>query len=265
MKTLRAWIVRLFGIFPDRRRQVEFDHELQCHLQMHIDDNLRSGMTQEEARRQALIKLGGVDQTTQAYRERGTVPFIENMVQDVRFAVRQLARYPGFTVTAILMLSLGMGASVAIFSFVDATLLKPLPYRDPSRLVDVTESASVFPRANLSYFDYVDWKKLNHVFSSMDVYTGRGFMLKSGNAVDLVSGTRVTDGFFRTLGVTPVLGRDFYAGEDKQEAANTVILSYGAWQRRFGGRRDIVGQTVLLSDTPTTVVGVLPQGFYFPP
>jgi len=265
MKTLRCWILRVFGMFPNRRRQVEFNQELESHLQMHIDDNLRSGMSPGEARRQALIKLGGVEQTTQAYRERSTVPFVENFLQDIRFAIRQLKRNPGFTITAILMLSLGMGASIAIFSFVDATLLKPLPYRDPNRLVDVTESASVFPRANLSYDDYLDWKKLNHVFSSMDVYTGRGFMMKNGNAVDLVSGARVTDGFFRTLGVTPVLGRDFYSGEDKHEAPNSVILSYGAWQRRFGGRRDVVGQTILLSDTPTTIVGVLPQGFYFPP
>jgi predicted permease len=265
MKTLRVWIARCVGLLPNKRRQREFDEELQAHLRMHMDDNLRSGMTPEEARRQAVIKLGGVEQTTQAYRERETIPVIENLLQDIRFSVRQFKHNPGFTITAILMLSLGMGASIAIFSFVDATLLKPLPYRDPSRLVDVTESASVFPRANLSYFDYLDWKKLNRVFSSMDVYTGQGFMLKNGNTVDLVTGARVTDGFFRTLGVTPVLGRDFYTGEDKPEAANTVILSYGAWQRRFGGRHDVVGQAVLLSDNSTTIVGVLPKGFYFPP
>ncbi|MDT8067988.1 MAG: ABC transporter permease [Terriglobia bacterium] len=265
MKKLRVFLVRFFGLFPSRSRQCEFNEELQSHLQMHIDDNLRAGMTPEEARRDAMLKLGGTEQTTQAYRERGTIPSIEKFLQDIRFAVRQLTRYPGFTITAILMLSLGMGASIAIFSFVDATLLKPLPYRDPNRLVDVTESASVFPRANLSYLDYLDWKRLNHVFSSMDIYTGRGFMMKAGNAVDLVSGARVTDGFFRTLGVKPVLGRDFYAGEDKPDAPNTVILSYGAWQRRFGGRADVIGKTVVLSDTATTIVGVLPRNFYFPP
>jgi hypothetical protein len=127
MKTLRAWIVRLFGLLPDQRRQQDFDQELQSHLQMHIDDNLRAGMTPEEARTKAMVKLGGVDQTTQAYRERGTVPFLENLLLDIRFAIRQLRRYPGFTFTAVLMLSLGMGASIAIFSFVDAALLKPLP------------------------------------------------------------------------------------------------------------------------------------------
>lgn len=264
MKTLRAWIIRLAGVFPNAQRQREFDEELHCHLQMHIEDNLRSGMTPEEARRNALMKLAP-ESTTQAYRERGTVFWVENLMQDARFAIRQLTRYPGFTITAILMLSLGMGASIAIFSFVDATLLKPLPYRDPSRLVDVTESASVFPRANLSYFDYLDWKRLNQVFSSMDIYNGNGFMLKTGNAVDLVTGARVSNGFFRTLGVTPMLGRDFYSGEDKPEAPNTVILSYGTWQRRFGGRQDIIGQTITLSDTPTAVVGILPKDFYFPP
>ena len=265
MRQLRAWVLRLIGIFPNSRRQSEFNEELEGHLQMHIDDNLRAGMSPEEARRDAMIKLGGVEQTVQAYRERATVPVIEGLLQDIRFAVRQLLRYPGFTITALLMLSLGMGASVAIFSFVDATLLKPLPYRDPGRLVDVTETVKEFPRANLSYFDYVDWKKLNNVFSSLEIYNGRGFMLKIGNTVDLVTGTRVSAGFFRTLGVSPILGRDFYTGEDRPEAPNTAILSYGAWQRRFGGRNDVIGQTITLGDTPTTIVGVLPQGFYFPP
>lgn len=264
MKTIRAWIVRVAGLFPNARIQRDFDEELQSHLQMHIEDNLRSGMTPEEARRNALIRLGP-ESTAQAYRERGTLPFIENLLQDIRFAIRQLKRNPGFTFTAVLMLSLGMGASIAIFSFVDATLLKPLPYRDPHRLVDVTESATVFPRANLSYLDYVDWKKMNHVFTSMDIYNGNGFMLKSGTTVDLVAGVRVSDGFFHTLGVSPILGRDFYSGEDKPKAPNTVILSYGAWQRRFGGRPDAIGQTITLSDNPTTIVGVLPKDFYFPP
>lgn len=263
MKRLRVLMRRLAGIVPSACREQELAAEIDSHLQMHIDDNLRAGMTPAEARRQAMVTLGGVEKTKQAYREQSTVPFVETILQDLRFGVRQLRRNPGFTATAILMLAVGMGASVAIFAFVDAALIKPLPYLNPTRLVDVTESVALFGPANLSYPDYLDWKRSNTVFSSMDVYTGAGYMLPSAKGSELVPGMRVTDGFFRTLGITPVLGRDFYAGEDLPSAPKTVILSYAGWQKRYAGRKDIIGQTVALSGVPYTIVGVLPQSFQF--
>jgi predicted permease len=188
---------------------------------------------------------------------------MENFLQDVRYSLRQLRKSPGFAVTAILILTLGIGASTAIFGFVDAALIKPLPYKDPARLVEVTESISVLPRANLSYPDYLDWKKLNHVFSSMDVYDQTGYLLRTPSGTEPVEAVRVSDGFFRTLGVVPVLGRDFHTGEDLPEAPQTAILSYATWQKRFGGRKDVVGGTVNLSDAPYTIIGVLPQTFQF--
>jgi predicted permease len=263
MKRLRVLMRRLAGIVPSACREQELAAEIDSHLQMHIDDNLRAGMTPEEARRQAMVTLGGVETTKQAYRDQSTVPFVETILQDLRFGVRQLRRNPGFTMTAILMLAVGMGASVAIFAFVDAALIKPLPYLNPTRLVDVTESVALFGPANLSYPDYLDWKKNNTVFSSMDVYTGAGYMLPSAKGSELVPGMRVTDGFFRTLGITPVLGRDFYAGEDLPSAPKTVMLSYAVWQKRYAGRKDVIGQTVALSGVPYTIVGVLPQSFQF--
>jgi macrolide transport system ATP-binding/permease protein len=187
------------------------------------------------------------------------------LMQDLRFAFRQFRKNPGFGLTAVLMLALGIGASVAIFAFVDAALIKPLPYADPTRLVDVTEKTALFPRNNLSYPDYVDWKRMNTVFASMDVYEGSGLLLRSPSGTEPVPAVRVSDGFFRTLGITPVLGRDFYAGEDRPSAAKAVILSYSAWQRRFGGRKNVVGETVSLSGVPTIVVGVLPASFQFAP
>ena len=214
MKRLRALMLRLAGLFDDARRERELTDELEAHLQMHIEDNLRAGMTPEQARRKALLKLGGVESTKQAYRERSTLPLLENLVRDARFAVRQLGKNPGFTATAILMLALGICASVAIFSFVDAALLKPLPYRDPNRLVGVYETAGLFPRSNLSYLDYLDWKKANKVFVSFDAWTGSGYLLGRPSGTEMTQGARVSDGFFRTLGVTPMLGRDFYPGED---------------------------------------------------
>lgn len=185
--------------------------------------------------------------------------------QDFRYAFRQLRQNPGFAFTSILVLSLGICASVAIFGFVDAALIKPLPYASPQRLVEVTESAPVFPRANLSYPDYLDWKRMNTVFSSLDVYRDEGFLLRTSAGTEPISASRISDGFFRTLRIAPILGRDFYPGEDLPEAPNTVMLSYATWQRRFGGRKDVVGEKVMLSDVPYTIIGVLPRSFQFAP
>ena len=183
---------------------------------------------------------------------------MNGLFQDFRYSLRQLRKSPGFAATAILVLALGMSASVAIFAFVDAALIKPLPYANPDRLVDVTESAEMFPRANLSYPDYLDWKRLNTVFSSMDVYNDTGYLLRTADGTTPAPGVRVSDGFFGTLGIAPILGRDFYAGEDLPSAPHTVILSYSTWRNRFGGRKDVIGEAVTLSGIPHTIVGVLP-------
>ncbi len=187
------------------------------------------------------------------------------LLQDLRYALRQLRKSPGFAVTAMLVLTLGISTSVAIFAFVDAALVKPLPFANPSRLVDVTESVAMLPRANLSYPDYLDWKRLNNVFDSMDVYNGTGYLLRTSAGTEPVPGVRVSDGFFHTLGITPMLGRDFYAGEDLPAAPRTVILSYSAWRKRYGGRNNVIGEAVTLSGIPYTIVGVLPRSFQFAP
>lgn len=267
MRRLRAWALRLAGMLPNahRARELELADEIEGHLQMHIDDNLRLGMSPEEARRDAIMRLGGVESTKEAYRDGSTIPFLENLLQDVRFSIRQLRKSPGFTCIAILMLALGMCASVAIFAFVDAALIKPLPYPNPTRLVGVFERLDSCPQCPLSYPDYLDWKRLNRVFTSMDVFTGTGYVLNTPAGSEVVPGERVSDGFFRTLGVTPVLGRDFYSGEDLPGAPDTVILSYSTWQKRFAGKEDVIGRAVTLSGVPYTVIGVLPKDFQFAP
>jgi MacB-like protein len=265
MRKLRAWLFRFKGLFLKDARERELADELESHLQLHIDDNIRAGMSPQEARRVAVMKLGGLDQAKEAYRDRATIPFLESIVQDLRFTFRQFRKNPAFSVTAVTMVALGIGASVAIFAFVDAALIKPLPYHDPAHLVLVTETTPEIPQANLSYLDYLDWKKLNTVFESMDVYNPRGYTVNTPAGMEMVDGGRVSDGFFRTLGVTPVLGRDFYAGEDLPQAPRTVILSYAAWQKRFGGKPDIIGQSIILNELSHTIVGVLPQDFHFAP
>jgi macrolide transport system ATP-binding/permease protein len=183
----------------------------------------------------------------------------------LRFAFRQLAKNPGFAVTAIVILTLGIAAGVALFAFVDAALLKPLPYAQPGRLAAVYESAAAFAHSNLSYPDYLDWKRMNRSFQSLDAWSGTGYALRTRDGVEPVPAIRVTDGFFRTLGVAPILGRDFYAGEDLPSGPRTTMLSYTTWQHRFGGRPNVIGQAVSLSDVPYTIVGVLPKGFSFAP
>ncbi|MGH9596451.1 MAG: ADOP family duplicated permease [Edaphobacter sp.] len=265
MRWLRALGVRFAGLFGGVRRERELAEELESHVAMHIDDNVRAGMTLEEARRQAMLQLGGVEKTKQAYRERGTLPLVENAGRDLRFALRQLRKNPGFAMTAVMMLALGIGASVAIFAFVDAALLKPLPYQDPSRLAAVYETNPLCPKCNLSYLDYLDWKKDNTVFSDFAAWGYAGYLLRTAQGPEPVPGVRVDDSFFRTLGVKPALGRDFFAGESSPSAPRTALLSYGAWQKRFGGRPDALGQVVTLNDETYTVIGVLPAGFYFSP
>src|SRR5215510_10723008 len=168
MRTLRAWVLRFKGMFLKNARELDIADELESHLQLHIDDNIRAGMSPQEARRVAVMKLGGIDQAKEHYRDRATIPFLESIVQDLRFTLRQLRKNPAFTFTASVMVTLGIGASVAIFAFVDAALIKPLPYQDPSRLLYVTETTPDIPRAAISYLDYLDWKKRNRVFESPD-------------------------------------------------------------------------------------------------
>src|SRR6516162_9943757 len=190
---------------------------------------------------------------------------IENFVRDVRFAGRQLWKFSGFTITSLLTLAVAICGSVAIFAFVDAALLRPLPYHAPARLAGVFESIAAFPQSDLSYLDYLDWKKLNNVFSSLDVYQRNDAILSTPDGQRQVYYGRVSDGFFRTLGITPVLGRDFYSGEDAPNGPATALLSYAGWQKLFGGRPDVVWQTVRLSGTATTIIGVLPKEFHFSP
>jgi predicted permease len=258
-------MMRLAGLFSKQRLEKEMTEEIESHLAMHIADNVRAGMTPGQARREALLKLGGVESVKEAVRERSTVPLLEHLAQDLRFTVRQLRKNSGFAVTAVMVLAAGMCASIAIFAFVDAALIKPLPYPEPARLAAVTESIPLFPRANLSYPDYLDWKRFNTVFGSMDVFTGDGFLVAAPAGADPVRAGRVSYGFFRTLGVGPRIGRDFSRDEEAPGGSHVVILSYGTWQQRFGGRKDVAGQAVTLSGEVYTIIGVMPAEFHFAP
>ena len=242
----------------------ELEEEMSFHREQKENELREAGAAPEVAHQTAAREFGNPTRLKEQSYE--VIGFrFETVWQDLHFALRQLRRSLGFTLTAVLMLALGIGACVAIFAFVDAALIKPLPYKDPTRLVDVNERARMFPRSNLSYQDYRDWQRMNKVFSAMEAYGGGGYLMSTPSGIEPVQGARVSAGFFRVLGVTPALGRDFYDGEDQPGAADTVMVTYATWQARFGGRKDIIGQTVKLDGKPNTIIGVLPASFQFAP
>ncbi|HEX3683478.1 MAG TPA: ABC transporter permease [Bryobacteraceae bacterium] len=265
MKRLRAWRMRIAGVFGRDRWNKEISEEFESHLELHIADNLRAGMTADEARREALLKMGGLVSAREAYRDRSTVPLVEHLASDLRFSIRQLRKRPGFAVTAVLVLALGIAASTAIFAFVDAALIQPIPYARPAALMEVAERSTLFPLNDLSYPDFQDWRRYNTVFRSMDAFGGGGFLLSTKNGIEPVHAGRVSSGFFRTLGVSPMLGRDFSASEEAPGRNQVVMLSYATWQQRFGASKNVLGRRVVLSGEAYTVVGVLPEDFHFAP
>jgi len=261
----RGFFRKLLLLIRRDRFRSELSEEMAFHRIEREQELEAEGMTPKQAHRAAAREFGNLEQLKERSTEAIGFRF-EIVFQDLRFALRQLRRNPGFAATAIFILALGIGASVAIFAFVDAALIQPLPYRDPARLMDVTESIQSYDvRANLSYPDYLDWKRRNTVFDSLDIYNGNGFLMSTPDGPKPMSGVRVSDGFFKTLGVNPLLGRDFRPGEDLPGTADIVILSYRGWQKFFGGRRDVIGTKVTLNGTPNTIIGVLPESFDFAP
>lgn len=252
-------------MFKRTRSTDDFAEEIKAHLELEADELKREGLSDDEARRKANLEFGNVRAAQERFYLRSRVVWFDNLVRDIKFALRQLVKNPGFTVIAIVVLALGIGVSVAIFGFVDAALLEPLPYANPHRLMSVNESSVESPRWPLSYPDYLDWQRLNKSFSSLDVYSGAGYLLRTASGTEQVQAERVSGSFFQTLGVRPMLGRDFHTGEDRPSGPDVLLLSYGTWLRRFGARRNVVGEAVDLDGRTFTIIGVLPRMFSFAP
>jgi len=254
---------RMMNLFRRAKVQREIDRELAAHIEMRTEDNRTAGMSLQEARHDALLRFGNRSVMRERATEADAALWLESLWNDVRYACRQLLRNPGFALTAIVVLALGMGASVAIFAFVDAALIKPLPYSDPARLVSLYETVPSCLLCNVSYQNFRDWQRAARSFRSIDVWGYARYALHSAGGIEPTEGARVSDGFFRTLGVTPMLGRDFYPGEDAPGAPRTMLISYAAWQKHFSGSRDVVGKTIHLDDLNYTIIGVLPREFHF--
>jgi len=234
---------------------------------MHIDDNLRAGMGVDEARRQALVKFGGMESVKESVRDRWTLTWLETAWQDVRHAARGLRRSPAFSATAMVSLALGLGASLAIFTVADNLLLRPLPYRDPSQLVMIWEASPSqgFDHNVVSPGNYFDWKTQSGVFEAMAGLRDSRSVLIDGDRTEEFGKQSVTADFLPLLGVQPVRGRLFTAKEDLAAAHDDslLLISYRLWQNWYGGEEQVIGRKVQINSTPRTIIGVLPRGFYF--
>jgi putative ABC transport system permease protein len=241
------------------------DEELRYHLDRQIEENLARGMSAHEARYAALRAMGGIEQQKERCRDTRRVSLIEDLARDLRYAVRVLAKSPVFTAVSVLTLALGVGANTAIFSVVNAALLRPLPY-DATRLVAV-ESFNPQKESQargVSPADYWDWKEQSRTLEQLTAYSGGGIGLKESERVEVIPGAGVATNFFETFGVQPMLGRSFVGEEGFLNGPKVVILSHRLWQRRFGGDPQIVNRLIKTDEGDVTVVGVMPPDFNYP-
>ena len=266
IRQLRAWLVRLAGLFGREARDRELAEELEAHLQMHVEDNLRAGMSPREARRQALIKLGGVAQTEEEYRRRRGLPLLEDLRQDLRYGARVLARNKGFTAVAVLTLALGIGANTAIFSVVNAVLLRPLPYKDSGRIMRLwrVPSHGGATRLPFSEPEFLEYRGQSRSFEHFAAFATDALNVTGAGEPERVTATWASADFFDVLGVRPLLGRTYSAEEDQLGRHYVVVLSHSLWQRRFGADPALIGRAITLNGRSRTVLGVMPQGFKFP-
>jgi predicted permease len=283
MSWMRATFARLGELLYRRRREQELAEEIESHLQLHIDDNLRSGMDPVEARRQALIKFGGMDSTVEAYRAHRGFSFGGTVWQDLRYAARMLRKSPGFTVAVVLSLALGIGANTAIFSLIDAVMLKFLPVRNPEQLVLLKWASPRWPdliihqlsgtfgpdktgRSTSTSFSYPTFKELgsgNTSLTGIFAFADTGKLnLNADGEAGLAEGELASSDYFSVLGVKPIVGRLFSDFDDKPDSQPTAVISYSYWDRRFGRDPSIVGKTITINAIPATVIGVASSEFF---
>jgi putative ABC transport system permease protein len=243
----------------------EVDEELRVHLEMRIDELRAAGMSPEEARRQAVRQFGDLEGTRRYCRRQDLdkenrvqrLLFLQDLAQDLTIGLRNLLRVPGLTLTVVVTVGLGIGATTAIFAAVDAALLQPLPYKDPDRLVRIYTDAppSRFP---FSVADYLALEAQQTRFEQIAGYRGRAMAFSDGTVAERLTGREVSWTYFRLLGITPAIGRDFTEQDGRPGNPRAAVISHGLWERRLGSRPDVVGQAIRLDGTDYTIAGVLP-------
>ena len=262
MKSVRAWFMRVFGVFGSARAERDLSAEIESHLQHHVDDNIRAGMTPQEARRRAALALGGVERTKEEYRDRRGLPAFESLVRDLRFGMRTLIKTPGFALAGVVILGLGIGVNSAIFTVVNAVVLKPLPFADADRIMRLwqTPPQSLFntPIFAISPANFADWEEQNQVFERLAIYRGSRQTLTGHGEPDSVNALRASADFLPILGLSPTIGRGFTKDDDRAGGPRTALLSDAFFKTRFGGDPSIIGKTITLNRVPHTVIGVVP-------
>ena len=260
---LRRWR----ALTHKQEMEQELDDELSFHLERDIEQNIRNGMSLRDARAAALKAFGRVEQSKEECRDARGVGLIDNIVRDVTYSLRVLLKNYAFTIVVVLTLALGIGANTAIFSFANGILLRPLPYPQADRLVVVDETAlrQGMTSMSVSYPNFLDWREQNTVFEGIATHFGTNrFALSGAGEPVQVRGSRFSRGLLEVLRVPPLLGRTFTAEEDQPEHDDVVILGHDLWQRHFGGDPKILGQKIMVSSRPRTVIGVMPRDFRFP-
>src|SRR5437879_5542352 len=253
-------------MFRRGRLDQDLDEELRSHLEMRAADNLAAGMSARDARYDAQKRFGNTTLLKEDTRSVDIIGWLDECARDSRFALRKLQRSPGFAAVAVLTLALGIGANTAIFSVVDAVLLRPLPYPEPDRLVRIWESSIKYdsPRNVVNPFNFLDWHDHAESFGSMAAISGLMTNLSFQGQPVAVQGMQVTPEFFSTLRIPPLLGRTFIAEDGVAGHDQVVILSHDLWQRQYGAESKIIGAKIDVDSVPYTVIGVMPRDFSYP-
>jgi predicted permease len=243
----------------------DLDEELRSYLDMLTDEKVRAGMSPEAARREARLELGGVEQVKERVRERRLGANFDTLVQDIRYAVRTLSRNAGFSIVSVLILAIGIGANTALFSNIQSVLLRGIPFAEPDRLVTGQKTIGGQVTGTVSRIDYFDYREFSGSFEALAALANftMEFTVTGGDRPELVDAAFVTWNLFATLGVNPISGRHFTPEEEAEDGAPVVLISYGLWQRRFGGSADAIGGTIDIDGSPIMVIGVMPHGFRF--
>ena len=260
--TLRRIVKGVAALFRGRRLDEELDAEIAAHLDLAEKEAGEQGLTPEQARRAARLRFGATDDVKERHRERRGIRWIDTFVRDLRYGLAFVARDPGFAAVSIGVLALGIGANTAMFSLVDATMLRPLPFPEPERIVRVWETPDPGEINGFTTLDFIDWKRLNTVFEALSVERSAGLALTGeGEPVRLTS-KLVSPDYFQAFGVDAAIGRTFLEGEDAPGSTPVVVLSHAAWQTRFGADRNILGRQINLDNAGHTVVGILPKSAF---
>jgi predicted permease len=263
MNWLRELARRLRMLMHRRRFDTDLEEEIRLHLELRQQQQIECGLAPDDARAAARRQFGNVTSLREKSHSAWGWEWFEHLVQDVRYALRVLRKSPGFTAVAVLTLALGIGANTSLFSVVNGVLLNRLPYPHPDQVVTMVDWFPGYGESSISYPDFLDWVRLNHAFSSLAAYRRDSFNLTGQGDAEQVTAMDVSASFFPLLSVNPILGRDFSSDEDQLGGPPSVILSGGFWKTKFGSSPDIIGKALNLDGMDYTVVGVIPENFYF--